>query len=174
MAERRWKFCRVCVSQRCERSTSSPVNNAILSLIDVAVRKRTRTAVMYRTTDGSGGDCGGLQCQEPSCDPGTQKRGQSGDEQPQIVTGGNEERVDGVAGGDAFDLGGVEGVKLVGVTSALDEDPSGPFARHGKDGLHNVIAGDLAADVTVETAEPGAQLAHPAHRLLVTATMDQP
>ena len=75
------------------------MNNAILILIDAAARKRTRTAVMYRTIDGSGGYCGGLQCQEPSCDEGTQKRDQPGDEQPQIVTGGNEERVDGVAGG---------------------------------------------------------------------------
>src|SRR3546814_8254816 len=40
--------------------------------------------------------------------------------------------------------------------------------------LEHLVAGDLATDFPVETAEPCPQLAHPAHRLLVAAAMDQP
>jgi len=75
--------------------------------------------------------------------------------------------------GDAFHLGGVQGIELVGVASLLGEDLRHPLAGDGERGLEFLIPGDPAADVAVKPAQPGPQFANPAHRLFVPAAMDQ-
>ncbi|EZP67202.1 hypothetical protein BV97_05741 [Novosphingobium resinovorum] len=87
---------------------------------------------------------------------------------PELVAGPR------LAFGDAFHLGRVQGIKLVRAASLLGEDLRHPLADDGKGGLEFLISGDLAADVAVEPAQPGAKFAHPTHRLLVTAPVDQP
>jgi hypothetical protein len=75
--------------------------------------------------------------------------------------------------GDAFYLGGMQGVELVGIACLLGEDPRHPLAGDGKSRLELFIAGDLAADVAVEPTQSSAQFAHPAHGLLVPPAMDR-
>src|SRR3546814_9593775 len=48
------------------------------------------------------------------------------------------------------------------------------LAGDRKSGFELGVAGDLATDVAVQPAEPRAQLPHPAHCLLVAASVDQP
>ena len=67
----------------------------------------------------------------------------------------------------------MQGVELVGVANLLCEDFRHPLAGDGEGRLQRIIAGDLAADVAVEPAQPGPQAAHPAHGLLVAPAMDQ-
>lgn len=76
--------------------------------------------------------------------------------------------------GDAFHLGGVQGIELVRVASLLGEDLRHPLARDGEGGLGFLVPRDLAADIAVKSAQPDAQAAHPAHCLFVPASMDQP
>ena len=70
--------------------------------------------------------------------------------------------------GDAFNLGGVQRIKLVGVASLLSKDPRDAFARHRKGSRKRPVSIDLAADVAIEAPGSGLHLAHPAHGLFVT------
>jgi hypothetical protein len=79
----------------------------------------------------------------------------------------------GLAAGDAFDLGRVEGVELAGVAGFLVADALCPRERLGEGGLARGIACDLAGDVADDPAEEGAQAAQVAHALLVAAAVQQ-
>src|SRR3546814_5726752 len=76
--------------------------------------------------------------------------------------------------GDAFHLGCVQRVEFVAVARLLGEHPGDALAGDRKSGFELGVAGDLATDVAVQPAEPRAQLPHPAHCLLVAASVDQP
>ena len=75
--------------------------------------------------------------------------------------------------GDAFHLGRMQRVELVGSVRLLGQDLCHPLTRDRKGGVEFFIADDLAADVAVEPTEPGAQFAYPAHGLLVPTTVDR-
>ena len=70
--------------------------------------------------------------------------------------------------GEAFNLGGVQRIQLVGVASLLSKDPRDAFAPHRKGSRKRPVSSDLAADVAIEAPESGPHLAHPAHGLFVT------
>src|SRR3954452_21056414 len=70
-----------------------------------------------------------------------------------------------LAFGDALHLGRVQGIDLVRVLGALRQQArdAGPGGRES--GLQGRIPGNLAADVSLEPAQPGSHLAHVAHGL---------
>jgi hypothetical protein len=78
-----------------------------------------------------------------------------------------------IAPGDAFGLGHMEGVELVGVARALAMDAPGALQRLGAGCLARGIALDLAGDVADQPPEKCAEFAQMAHALLVAAPVQQ-
>ena len=79
----------------------------------------------------------------------------------------------GLAFGDALHLRRVQGIDLVRVLGALRQQArdAGPGGRKRR--LQGRIPGNLAAEVSLEPAQPGSHPAHVAHRLSVPTGVDE-
>src|SRR6185312_11597632 len=78
-----------------------------------------------------------------------------------------------LAFGDALHLGRVQGIELVRVLGALRQQACDAGPRGRESGLQGRIPGDLAANVSLEPAEPGSHPAHVAHRLSMSARVNE-
>jgi hypothetical protein len=75
---------------------------------------------------------------------------------------------------NAFDLWGVQGVKLVLITGLLAQDALCAFQRRGKRRFQRRVPGYLAPDVPGQPSQAGPHVPQPAQALLVAPAMQQP